>query len=71
MSKNKVDIRIHDNGGLASIVGLTKKGRTWMEMHVGYEAWQGSPEFGIWSEGRYAHDIADGARDAGLQVEES
>ena len=62
------DIVVQNCGGIFAIFGMTATGLQWLEDSLNAEPWQWQ-DGAVFVDGReYAKDIADGARDAGLEV---
>lgn len=63
-----VDARFHNHGSLIGIVPITQAGQNWIDEHVEAEAymWLGPV---LYSEPRYAYDIANAMRADGLTIE--
>ena len=62
-----MDVIIGGGGSIFTFRPVTKKARAWVDDNVELESWQWLGDiFAV--EHRYAVDIVDGMRDAGLEV---
>jgi hypothetical protein len=63
-----VDARFHNHGSLIGIVPITTAAQDWLDENVHAESYMRMGAV-IYSEPRYAHDIANAMQSDGLTVE--
>ena len=62
------DVTMHSEGSLVGFTLHTLAARQWFETNVGADGWQWMGTT-LWVDRRYAHALADGVAEAGLQLE--